>query len=694
MDKRLSQAFTIDGCLVTPSQNLIITPAGKQRIEPKIMDVLIVLAHESGKVVSKEKILNAVWQDTYVSDEVVSRAISELRKVFGDDARSARVIETIPKKGYRLIADVKIDSKENKKVGNTEKKFIEKSPVFSGIIAAVVFISIAGGIILYNSGPFKQTANSRRIIPLTSYPGEEKDPALSPDGSRLAFTWNGGEGGHQNVYVKLLNSEQPLQLTNSRLYEFSPAWSPDGSRIAYARYFEGIFSVPSLGGPEVKLTEIGKNSNPEIDWSPANDRLVFSDRPTASEPYRLYLLDLESHNKRLLTEPENPFLEDNYPRFSPDGNRVAFLRGTENSNDIFVYDINEDKTLRLTRDNLDVEGISWNEEGNSIVFASNRGGTYGLWEATLTDWTIKPRNLDTSNLTYPSIARNANKAMAFIKTEEDSNIWSIPVEDSAGSLSPILASTRADRNPRISPDGSSIAFVSLRSGTPDIWTADSLGKNLRKITSFNGPHVSNPYWSPDGKSLVCDVREEGVANIFIIDIAEGIARLVIESESSDMLPRYSNDGKSIYFTSNRSGSWELWKSDAEGNNLIQLTTDGGYAAEEAVDGILYYSKMNDFGLWRKAKDSPTEEKIFELSGINRANWSLTDEGIYYIDFKNRAPHLQFYSLADESVSDIRKLDKAGIWYEAGLAASLDGSQVLYTRLDRQDHDIMALETVE
>ncbi len=694
MESEFQTSFRIDGHTIFPSRNLIVTSDGEQYIEPKIMQVLILLAQEAGNVVSREQILNTVWQSTYMSDEVISRAISELRKAFGNDARSPKIIETIPKKGYRLIAEVQESSLDDQNTGKEEKGIIENNFMVSGVIAVVVFISIAGGLILYNSGSTSPNFDNQRIVPFTSYPGEEEDPALSPDGSRLAFTWNGGESGAQNVYVKLLNSEQPLQLTNSRLYEFSPAWSPDGSRIAYARYFEGIFAVPSLGGPEVKLTDIGNSSNPELDWSPDGNRLVFSDRSSASDPYRLYLLDIESHKKQLLTEPENPFLEDNFPRFSPDGNRVAFLRGTENSNDIYVYGITDGKTLRLTRDNLNVAGFSWNGSDNGIIYSSNRGGTYGLWEATLADRNIKPRNLSTSNLTYPTIARNADNALAFIEKEEDSNIWRIPIENETGKIRQVLASTQPEHNPRFSPDGSGIAFVSLRSGTPEIWIADSLGNNLRKVTSFHGPYVSNPHWSPDGQFLLCDIRDEGLADIYAINVAEGIAHPIIQSNSSDMLPRYTRDGQSFYFTSNRTGSWELWKSDLEGRDPIQITTTGGYAAEESLDGSLYYSKINEFGIWRKRPGDDSEQRIFDLSGINRANWSLTGRGIYFIDFKKSESWLQFYSFTDETVAEIRKLDKTAVWYQAGLTASPDGSHLLYTRLDRQDHDIMGIRKVE
>src|SRR6478672_10431863 len=72
-----------------------------------MMGVLVCLAEHTGEVVPKEKLLQVVWPDTFVSDDVLKRSVSELRRVFGDDAHQSRIIETIPKRGYRLVLDVK-----------------------------------------------------------------------------------------------------------------------------------------------------------------------------------------------------------------------------------------------------------------------------------------------------------------------------------------------------------------------------------------------------------------------------------------------------------------------------------------------------------------------------------------------------------------------------------------------------------
>jgi TolB-like protein/DNA-binding winged helix-turn-helix (wHTH) protein len=102
----VNRDFRVGPWLVQPSLNTISQNGTSKRVEPKVMEVLVCLAGHTGEVVPKEKLLQAVWPDTFVSDDVLKRSVSELRRVFGDDAHESRIIETIPKRGYRLLVAV------------------------------------------------------------------------------------------------------------------------------------------------------------------------------------------------------------------------------------------------------------------------------------------------------------------------------------------------------------------------------------------------------------------------------------------------------------------------------------------------------------------------------------------------------------------------------------------------------------
>jgi DNA-binding winged helix-turn-helix (wHTH) protein len=102
----VQQGFRISDWRVEPQLNTLTGPDKTAHLEPKVMQVLLCLAEQAGQVIPKERLIQRVWPDTFVSDDVLTRSISELRRAFGDDPKEPRFIQTIPRGGYRLIARV------------------------------------------------------------------------------------------------------------------------------------------------------------------------------------------------------------------------------------------------------------------------------------------------------------------------------------------------------------------------------------------------------------------------------------------------------------------------------------------------------------------------------------------------------------------------------------------------------------
>jgi len=103
------EGFELDGWTVLPSLGRIVRGQRTVHIQPKLMDALVYMAERQGELVTKQEIIDAVWKQEFVANAVLTRAISELRKALGDDGAERRYIETIPKRGYRLIAEVRFE---------------------------------------------------------------------------------------------------------------------------------------------------------------------------------------------------------------------------------------------------------------------------------------------------------------------------------------------------------------------------------------------------------------------------------------------------------------------------------------------------------------------------------------------------------------------------------------------------------
>lgn len=153
----IKSTFRIGDCIIDPQSHEVRKNGEAIRIKPKEMDVLLQLAQRGNQVVTREEILEAVWDDTYPNDEGLTQAISGLRKAFGDVPSNARYIETIPKKGYRLIGQVELLNNKNQ-----SKEGIFDEPVSSGgfkkylkehiwLIILVGLVSILLGIVVYQN---------------------------------------------------------------------------------------------------------------------------------------------------------------------------------------------------------------------------------------------------------------------------------------------------------------------------------------------------------------------------------------------------------------------------------------------------------------------------------------------------------------------------------------------------------------
>ena len=168
-------------------------------------------------------------------------------------------------------------------------------------------------------------------MPLTSLPGQEISPSFSPDGSQVAFGWNGEtDGAGFDLYVKVIGTDKPLRLTRHPASWLGVAWSPDGRYIAVNRLDKengGIFLVPALGGPERKLSSTLPVFRPlmaVISWSPDGKQLAFVDhRPSALGTLpQLFLLSIDTLERKAVETGCSRVIE---PGFAPVGDALAYI---------------------------------------------------------------------------------------------------------------------------------------------------------------------------------------------------------------------------------------------------------------------------------------------------------------------------------------------------------------------------------
>jgi DNA-binding winged helix-turn-helix (wHTH) protein/tetratricopeptide (TPR) repeat protein/TolB-like protein len=175
----LEPDFRLGDWIVKPLTNSVVGPAGEAHVEPKAMQVLSFLAGRPGQVVTKQEILGDVWEGTFVSEEVLPNAIWELRKALGDDAKRPRFIQTLPKKGYRLIARVETPTSSSNAPAAPQGR---RTRMWRWLPAAAFAGLVAAGFLLAQSrrgGAPATAGRSERSVLVMGFENHTRSPDLA-----------------------------------------------------------------------------------------------------------------------------------------------------------------------------------------------------------------------------------------------------------------------------------------------------------------------------------------------------------------------------------------------------------------------------------------------------------------------------------------------------------------------------------
>jgi Tol biopolymer transport system component len=318
--------------------------------------------------------------------------------------------------------------------------------------------------------------------------------------------------------------------------------------------------------------------------------------------------------------------------------------------------------------------------------------------------TAGPQRLNLGNgIIDPAISRNGRRLAYTHLLFSHASIARIALSGAnasevnrVNSARPLISSTRSDRKPQFSPDGSKIAFLSDRSGNLEIWVCKSDGSNAVQLTSFGGQLVDKARWSPDGERLAFDSNASGEWDIYVVGANGGKVQRMTTNPANDGNPSWSRDGRWIYFDSFRTGEQQIWKLPADGGEPTQVTWDGGFAPLESPDGkFLYYTKaLAATSLWKVPVEGGQATKVLDgLSTIQ--NLAIVDTGAYFIP-NTDGSSLQFFNFGSSKVSSVANLGKISSSFdgEGGLTVSPDKGWLLYTQSDQAGSELMLVENFQ
>ena len=538
----------------------------------------------------------------------------------------------------------------------------------------------AGGFVLQALHGRSPEAPPRTYRQLTSADGMEIFPTLAPDGKSFAYVSD--QGGNRDIYVQRVDGSTAINITGDSPDDDSePAFSPDGSQIAFRseRYGGGIFVMGATGESPRRLTNFGHNPA----WSPDGTEIAFatelvellpSSRPRLSE---LWVVDVRSGASRPLiqTDKDGPNSGDSdavQPSWSPNGKRIAFWSASvSGQRDIWTVNprVAEPKksVVRVTADAaLDWNPV-WSPDGRYLYYGSDRDGTMGLWRIAMNEdagspaGVPEPLGVPASFAGHFAFARSGE--MAYVAVTSSYHVLAMPFDLNAGTVGTarrLFGGSREIGMYEPSPDGKTVAYVT-RGMREDLFVTD--GMRTRQLT--NDP-----------------ARDRGL--------------------------QWASDGNTLYFYSNRDGTYRIWSVRADGSDLKPVTSDTDatsigvqmlHSPVPAPDGRTLLVEGDLVGRSDKTSvlvhlDRPAGQRVERLPVfLASARWS--PDGQFIIARDQREPDTQrmapntppgaivLYSLRTRRPETLSKSGFAPHW-------TPDGTKVVY--FERQDIRVIDLQS--
>lgn len=589
------RARRVEDWVVDPEIFQVFRDGEAVALEPRAVRVLLYLMDNPRRLVTKEELFESVWSDTAVTDNALTRAVAQLRKAIGDDAKQPRYIETVPTQGYRFI-------------GNAEPVPAAEAPPAASVAEPVrtppVWLLAASGVgLVLLAGALLRGPASSRIVPppsppvqLTTSAGLDVSPTFSPDGAQLAYASD--RSGSFEIYVRPVSGGREVQVTSDAGQNILPTWSPDGQRIAYySAKSGGIRVIPALGGTSVMLTDFGC----EPAWSPDGKWIAFraggfqSLAPTeaiAGLGSSIWVVSPDGGTPRAVTKPSTPPGIHGAPAWSPTSRRILFSAVEWTSQSLeqsaTLWTVGPDGTglerhltrpNGLTRPRFTPDGKHVIALGGSVSALSRKDADFGVFRYDL-DGVGEPQEIARTGVSPPrDLAISADgKRIAYSITTFTSSLMGLPMDAASylpsGAPVPLVADT-SYRNtmPSFSPDGRKIAFHARRRGSlADVMVFDRESGATTQVTT--GPYADlSASWTPDGASIVYSTRREGRKEVRQFTFATG-QEIVRMTDSMALLGgRLSGDGRYVLYQLAEGGRLGIYRQSLDGSKPVRLTPD-------------------------------------------------------------------------------------------------------------------------
>ena len=651
----INQFYRFGDFTVDSGQKVLLQNGKPLPLAPKVFDTLLILVNNSGRIVEKEELMSRLWPDTFVEESNLTFNIQQLRKAFRDNARHPKFIETVARRGYRFIADVH----EGTAPSVTTNEFRADNPEVSlppperaYLSFAAISVLLIGVVVItawFARGRLNASARSAAIL---SAPFKSKKLAtggvvravITPDGKYVAYT--GETGGKETIWLRQLDTSENIQIVppSDQTY-LGLVVSHDGNSLYFVRKTvtdpatSAIFRVMTFGGIPVKITD---HTEGTVSLSPDDKQLAFTRCMYKDDDFcSLMLIDTDGKNERKLLTRQRP-IRLSGSQLSPDGKSIAFASGESwngGSNfRLMLFDRASGAESQISpKTFFTINNLKWLPEGDGLLLAAKESydGRLRIWHVSAETGEAQPLTNDATDYISLSLDRLANKMVA-THTSNTFRLYLARIDDVSNPKSLTVARVGV----AFAPEGR----IVYEANDGDIWTINHDGGEQRQLTN----------------------------NSF-----------------SDTHPRTSPDSRYIFFTSNRSGSSQVWRMNADGTNQVQLTKrEGGHPVFITPDGKwLYFVSGLHQTLWRVSTEGGDETEVSKGNVLNPAfSRDGTFVAYFFRDETDNRLKIGVMLVETRTVSRIFALP-ANTYYKGRIAWKNDNQSFYYVTINGSQNSL-------
>ncbi|HKE29792.1 MAG TPA: winged helix-turn-helix domain-containing protein [Bryobacteraceae bacterium] len=648
-------------------------------LTPKCFDTLLVLAQHGGDVVDKESLIRAVWPDSFVEEGSLAQNVFTLRKALGETPDGAQYIQTIPKRGYRLIipkteliatappADASAP-RPNARPGG-----IRRLSRLLATAAAITLTLIGAGRAWWAIGKLPADI---QISPLP-VANSLAYAVISPDGKRIAYV--GKEADGQSVWIRQTTGLGAGRRLAGPLdgHIWGISYSPKGDYLYYV--FEDrihpvlgvLYRIPSQGGEARKLmTRIAGAPS----FSPDGSQIIFKHYEANDRGYLLMATAMGTE-ARVVATSRASYSFNNY-QWAADAKSVYYVEGNRDPGGS-AWSVLElpatqgPASVVMAPQTKPLRSVNWLSRSEILALSPDEdSGISQIWRFRMGSPARRLTN-GTTDYSVFSVTADARTILANSVETQDS-IWTGPAPG-ASRDEPVRVAlpTGSYNSPVWTPDGH-IVYV----GQSNLWVATANGAERRPLLPQNAA-VMEPVVSADGRFVVFVLRRQGSQNLWRINL-DGSGFRQVTTGRLDWHPALSLDGKWVAYDSNVQGLWAVWKAPLDGSGPAVKLLDSWLetpAISPDSQFMAYPTAIGQIQI-RSFENGSLVREMNVPADASDLRWSADGKALTFVSQANRT--LEFWS----EPADGGRPARSGVSLPADaqqVSWSRDGKRIVYLR---------------